>query len=337
MRKPFFRASRLTWFVTIDGKQVTIGRDPRFTTAPKVNPKDLPPQLLKKYALIVQRQGEPEDRTLSFCITEYLGSLANCPERTQYRAKHFLNIFLRATGDIKVSRLKGHHVDAALKGKVWKPNTICDFITRIHACLNYCRKKGWIPHNPLQGMTEKPSIERRKEIMSAEDRQRCIDAAVEPFKSALIFMAGTGTRPIEVRLARIEKCDLEKGILMVRNKTRKKTGAEERPVFLSTKMIELCRGLIGERKEGWLFRNKFGNQWTQTAYEHRFQRLCADLGITYGAQLYSYRHAWASTSINDKKMNPAMVAIQLGHTNLQQLMKTYLHSDHESMRRALDE
>lgn len=36
-------------------------------------------------------------------------------------------------------------------------------------------------------------------------------------------------------------------------------------------------------------------------------------------------------------MNPALVAIQMGHTDLRTLMKTYLHSDHEAMRKALDE
>jgi hypothetical protein len=72
-------------------------------------------------------------------------------------------------------------------------------------------------------------------------------------------------------------------------------------VFLSSKMVSLCRGLIGAKKEGWLFTDKFGGQWTQTAFEHRLHRLwlCADLGITHGATLYSFRHGWGSTAINE--------------------------------------
>ena len=60
--------------------------------------------------------------------------------------------------------------------------------------------------------------------MSAADRQRCIDVALEPFKSALLFLAGTGVRPIELRCARVEKCDLTRGVLMVRNKTAQENG-----------------------------------------------------------------------------------------------------------------
>jgi integrase len=338
MRRPFFRSDVMTWYLqTADGKQHNLGRDQRFKTPPAAKPKEPPPDIQKKYLAIMQRTAEPEDRTLSFCIGEYLGSLADCTEKTRYRAKYFLELFQAATGDMKVGKLKGHHIDAALKGKDWKPNTVHAFITRINACLNYCERKDWIAKNPLRGKADKPTPERREAIMSAADRQRCIDEAQEPFKSALLFLAGTGVRPIELRFARIEKCDLAKGVLMVRNKTRKKTGAQERPVFLSTKMIELCRLIIGNRTEGWIFFNSKGGQWTQTAFEHRLQRLCMDLEITHGATLYSFRHGWGSEAINEKGMNPALVAIQMGHTDLKQLMKTYLHADSDAMRRALDE
>ena len=336
MRRPFFRSDVMTWYVQIGNKQHPLGRDPRFKTPPATKPKEPPPEIQKKYLAIMQRQEEPEDRTLRFCVDEYLRSLDGCVEKTMYRARYFLGLFLAAVGDVKVSKLKKHHLTDAVKGKPWKPNTIHAFYTRVEACLNYCEREDWIPKNPFRGKVQKPTPERREEIMSAEDRQRVIDAAAEPFKSALLYLTGTGCRPIELRFARVEKCDLDKGVIMVRNKTRRKTGVQERPVFLSTAMIDLCRQVIGARKEGWLFRNKFGGQWTQTAFEHRFQKLCAKLAITKGAQLYSFRHGWGSVAINEKGMNPALVAIQMGHTDLRQLMKTYLHADTEAMRRALD-
>ena len=174
-------------------------------------------------------------------------------------------------------------------------------------------------------------------MTSRNARSRVLAAATGCFRDVLLFLSGTGCRPIELRYARVEKCDLVKGVITVRNKTRKKTGNHERPVFLSSSMIELCRELIGNRKEGWLMLNHFGGQWSQTALEHRITKLCGTLKITYGATLYSFRHRWASEAINDRRMNPAMVAIQLGHTDLKMLLKTYLHSDHEAMRKALDE
>jgi integrase len=101
-------------------------------------------------------------------------------------------------------------------------------------------------------------------------------------------------------------------------------------------MITLCRELIEDRTEGWLLRNSKGGQWSQTAQEHRITNLCAKLGITYGATLYSFRHRWISEAINGRNMNLALVAVQAGHSDLKLLLKHYLHSDHEAMRKALD-
>jgi hypothetical protein len=103
-----------------------------------------PPAVQKRYPEIMQRQAEPEDRRLSFCIDEYLKSLEGCESDTVKRADHFLHIFLRSAGDVKISKLRSHHVDEALKGRDWKPNTEHDFIARIEACLNYCERKDWI-------------------------------------------------------------------------------------------------------------------------------------------------------------------------------------------------
>lgn len=336
MSRPFMRSNSIIWYAKVDGKQVPLGKDPRYKSPPKVKPKEPPAEILKTYHALMQAQGRPEDRTLSFCIDQYLASLKACEPDTIYRARHFLGIFRESAGDLKASQIRVHHIDRALEGKDWKPNSVHAFITRIEACLNHCVRKGWIEKNPIKGMVDKPTPERREEIMSAEDRARCVEQAPEPFKSALIFLAETGVRPIELRFARIEKCDLAKGVLMVRNKTRKKTGKQERPVFLSTRMIELCGRLVEGRGEGWLFLNSKGTQWTQTAFEHRLQKLCAKLGITRGATLYSFRHGWGSEAINEKGINPALVAIQMGHTDLKQLMKTYLHADHKAMRDALD-
>ncbi len=147
----------------------------------------------------------------------------------------------------------------------WKPNSIHAFIARIDACLNYCDLMGWIEINHLKGKLKKPTPERREEIMSTEDRQRVLDASDGCFRAVLMFLSETAVRPIEAREARIEKCDLDKGVLLVPNKTKKKTKMKERPVFLSSKVSELCRTQIGNRTEGYIFLNSKGGKWTRTA------------------------------------------------------------------------
>ena len=100
-------------------------------------------------------------------------------------------------------------------------------------------------------------------------------------------------------------------------------------------MIGLCRELIGDRTNGYIFRNHFGGRWKKSAIRNRMIKLCEELGMERVP--YEFRHRWASDAINQRGINPALVALQLGHTDLKMLMKTYLHADAEAMRKALDE
>jgi hypothetical protein len=125
MRRPFFRSSNLTWYLEMPGgRQVPLGKDERYTSPPRVKPKEPPPAIQKKYLAAMQAEAEPEDRKLSFCIGEYMKSLDDCRPGTIDRAGKFLDRFLKEVGDIKVSRLKAHHLSEHIKQGHWKPNSI---------------------------------------------------------------------------------------------------------------------------------------------------------------------------------------------------------------------
>jgi hypothetical protein len=49
MPRPFMRSNSTTWYAKLEGKQIPLGKDPRFKTPPKVKPKEPPPEILKKY------------------------------------------------------------------------------------------------------------------------------------------------------------------------------------------------------------------------------------------------------------------------------------------------
>ncbi len=336
MRRPWFRRDNCTWFVETEaGKQIRLGRDSRFDVAPRESPKEPPPDIQRHYLKVMQREEEPEDRKFSFCILEYLESLDACTETTRRRARNFFDQFLKDVGDPKVSKMRPHHCNDFVKGKGWKQNTVRAALQTINACLNHCLREGWIPVNPLRGKVKLPKTTRRELRLSTDDRQRLIDAATGPFKKFLLALGDMGARPGELYSARIENCDLEKGVLKVSNKTRNKTGVEFRPIVLTGKMIEFCRELIGGRTEGFVFLNARGTPWTKSAVRNRMIKMCAQLGIDRVP--YEFRHKFASDAINIKGMNPALVALQMGHQDLKMLMQTYLHADTASIRKALEE
>ena len=318
-----------------NGKQIRLGKDPRFTAPPKESPKEPPPEIQRKYLKVMQREEEPEDRKFSFCILEYMESLDACTESTRRRAKNFFDQFLKDVGDPKVSKLRPHHCNDFVKGKAWKQNTVRAALQTINACLNYCVREGWILVNPLRGKIKLPKTTRRELRLSTDDRQKLIDAATGPFRDFLIALGDMGARPGELFTARIENCDLEKGVLKVSNKTRNKTGQDFRPIVLTGKMIELCRKQIGERTEGFVFLNARGTRWKKSAVRNRMVKMCKELGIDRVP--YEFRHKFASDAINIKGMNPALVALQMGHQDLKMLMQTYLHADTESLRKALED
>ena len=335
MNKPWFRADRLAWFVEVNGKQIPLGKDERFTVPPKVKPKEPPLSVQKRYLAAMQAQAEPEDRLLSFCRDKYIESMAGCEPNSIRRSTDYMNLFVAETGDPKVSKLKAHHVTEFLKGKEWGENTIRQVIITINACLNHCVRQDWIPKNPLKGKVTMPQARRREDVMTPEDSDKLIAAVREPFKSFLIFLAGTGCRPIEAREALIEDWDVEKGILMVKNKTRKKTGKMQRPLFISTAMAEHLKAVIGERKSGPVFLNPAGEKWKGDTLRVRMKRKCKELKITYGDRMYSARHAWCGQAIHGG-MPIALVALSMGHVDTKQVMATYLHADPKAIREAID-
>ena len=114
----------------------------------------------------MQSQAEPEVRKLSFCIEQYMKSLDDCQPGTIDRVQKYLDRFLGEVGDLKVSRLKAHHLSDHIKGGGWKPSTIRCVLATINACLNRCERKDWIARNPLRGKVRMPGIERCEEGQS---------------------------------------------------------------------------------------------------------------------------------------------------------------------------
>lgn len=325
----------MTWYVLVDGKQVPLGKDERFKSPPKVSPKEPPKTILERYHAIMQKKAEPADRKLSFCIDQYIQSLGDCTEGTRKRATGFLGKFLASVGDLKVSGLKVHHVTEFIKANTWRTNSVRNVIATINACLNCCEREGWIDKNPLRGKVRLPKVQRRDLNLTTDEQLKFEGTATGPFKTFLTSLRELGARPGELRTALVEDCDLERGVLKVKNKTRNKTGIEVRPIILTTRMVELCRELIGDRKEGWLFRNAFGDPWTKSAIRNRMVKLCVKLGVERVP--YEFRHRFCSDSLNLKGVNPSLVALQMGHTDLRMMMKHYLHADVDAIRKAFEE
>ena len=344
MKKPWFRNDGCTWYVEIGGKQVRLGKDPRYDAPPKVKPKAPPPEIAERYHELMRTKAGPEERIVGEVVEHYFAHLKTSEENKKSARWHWgaFAAFTPRDGNKPVGRLRANELRPYMLTEYlathpnWKPNTARYAITRILAALNYCAKQGYIAVNPLKGFA-RPAVERREEIITDAELDRLIAGAMPEFRDLLVCMRELGTRPKELFTARIGQVDFDEGVLMVGNKIANVTGEKMRPVYLTTRAGEILRERIGDRVEGAIFLNKRGVPWDRHVAQQYIRRLRDRLGLGKHVSLYGLRHRFISHAINANNANVALIALQCGHTDTKRILKTYLHSDGEAMRRMMDE
>jgi integrase len=316
--KPWFRRQNQTWYAKINGKQIRLSRDRA--------------EARRIFHRLVAQGGLPTHRPLRECVEHYLATLAPKTRRTR---EQILKAFRADVGTISSGKVTKRHVRSFLKPS-WSASTKRTAIKTILASLNRCVKDGLIETNPVKDI-EKPAWERRDKILSAEELQKLLVAAREPFKTLLVAMVETGCRPGEICGLRVEDCFLNDGVWLVENKTKNQTGVKERPVYLSDRLVELTRRCIGSRTSGRVFLNRDGAPWQTDTVRCRFRRLRDKLGLSQGVVPYGTRHRFASDAINRQGMDSLIVARLLGHSDARMLERTYFREDVAAMRRAVEQ
>jgi integrase len=109
----------------------------------------------------------------------------------------------------------------------------------------------------------------------------------------------TGCRPNEIRAVRIEHIAADYSCFVLRaHKNARKTG-KVRTVYLSSGAKRLLQTVIADRKEGFVFLDRHGKQFTQNAIRCIFRRLREklELGEDEPVNSYSFRHTWATNAL----------------------------------------
>jgi integrase len=338
VKKPWLRKEDWCWYIkSEDGKQIKLGKDPRYEgkNPPALKPKSPPPEILERMRTVQAKGAAPKDLTLSVLFEKFLASVQEKP--THRPTKHVLKRLLAGFGDLKVSKLRPHHLTDYLKDKPLKPSSKRSYADRLIACLNWGVASGWLDANPLKvpGFKRPGRHERRKEVLDTETMDRLEAAAPPALQAFLIVLRESGARPVELTRARVER--YKDGVMHFPNKTAEKTGEAERPIFLNERARAVVERAIGTRTEGPILRTPWGEAWSVHNLQQHFYRLRKRIGLGRGILLYGYRHSMASRAINETNVNPALVAKLLGHTDLVYLMRNYFHEDPDAMRKAIEE
>jgi integrase len=267
---------------------------------------------------------------------QYVDYLEN--PKTKKSTREQLDWFLAHTGkQIRITALRVHDVTQYLKTKDWAEGTKAAAVNRITSALNWAVAEGLIDDHKVKfARGKKPRYARRETIPSEVDHKKLEDAAYPELKRVLVALRESGARPGEICAVTIDKVNLKNRVITVPNKTAKTTGKQERDVYLSVTLADLIRDAMGSRTEGAVFLNSYGKPWNSKTIGHSVRRLRIKLGLPDNVVAYSLRHSWFSRAINDTDANVALVARQGGHSDLNMLLKTYLHESPEAMRRTVD-
>lgn len=308
MRKPWLRASNRSWYVTLEGRKVNLGRDKAAA--------------FRRWHELERDGKDGADLTFAKAVERYLASLETCAEETRKVAERHLDDFISHVGNVKCSKLRPHHWADFVAKKAWRPNTARTALNKILACLNYAVEQGKLDAHKFKiPKRDLPRFEAREVLISPEEQALCEAAAPPALRSFLVGLRLSGARPGEIADARIEHYDPE-GIILVRNKTARSTGEASRPIYLSGELKALVEGLIGTRKEGHIWLNSRGGPWNRWSLDPAFYRLKGKLKLRPEVTLYSYRGRFVTNAL-EKGVDAITVSDLVGHKTLNMIKKHY--------------
>ena len=319
--QPWFRQSRNTFYVTINGTQHNL------------HTADKEKAFRRWHELMVRTQEPPQSPKSTILVV--LAAFAEWAEKhTKPATYEWYRRFLKSFGqsippDLRVIDLKPFHVTQWLDdNSQWGDSGRRGAITSLKRAFQWAVDEGYLDRSPVASI-RKPAIPRRETVLNAEQRQIILnEASDEEFRDLLTAIQETGVRPQEVRQVEARHVDLEHGLWTFptdENKTGRIT-QKPRIVFLTPNALEITRRLIEKYPSGPLFRNSRGKPWTRNAIRCRFRRLRTRLSDRLPADLctYLFRHTYATDAL-ERGVDAITVAELMGHRDATMVSRVYQH------------
>jgi integrase len=332
LRKPYWRAQSQTWVVKPPGGRLkTLGNDPHGAT------RKHPPKEIQEAWHNLDREADPRPKDMLFSevADEYLAYLTNPKSNQVARASGMVQGICREADEgLRPAGASRQHLpeDEGLvgidEGHRRQPHHLGPESRRCRGVyrgpkVKYARGK-------------KPKYGRRETIPTEAQQRKLEDAAHPELKAILAGLRESGCRPSELCGVTINKVKLKQRVMTVQNKTARTTGKKERDVYMSRTLVDLVRDTIGSRTEGPVFLNAKGRPWRPDIIGNAVYRIRKELGLPEHAVAYSIRHGYISAAVNDTDANVALITRQVGHANLNMMMRNYLHESPDAMRRTVD-
>jgi integrase len=289
--EPYYKQSRDTWYVEIDGRQHSLGRHPEGAPPPRKGKKgkwNTPQPILDAYCrFMAERQDkaplppEPEGEDAASVIEKYLAWCCDHRAPATYEWYRWrLQLFADTLPDkrLPVPKLRHFHLDELLgRHRDWSSGMKHSACRAVMRCFRWAKKKGHVEVNPFADY-EKPPAGKRNVVICPERFTEILSLTPSPnFRDLLEVTWATGCRPQESLAVEARHVDLPNTRWFFPPDESK---GEEWPrvVYLDDRALEITRRLMAERPAGPLFRNDDGKPWDPFAVNCAFCRLQVRMG-----------------------------------------------------------
>jgi integrase len=331
--KPWFRASKGTWYCTVEGKKVSLGVRGKENHAKAIrawhrlmaeaSPEEggQAPEATPEAEPIARPEAEP---TVGEVINAFL---ADCEGRIKSKTvrwyRGFLEPFAARHGEGKASALTPVQAEAYSRQQGWADASQCGFLGTLVSAFRWAVRARMLTSNPLMGTKTPPKPSRGAEtLVTPEEHRRLVENASPTFALFLRVLYATGARPGEVARITAENFDQTNACVCLKeHKTARK--GKTRTLYLPPEVVAL---LVKQRERyptGPLLRTLHGKAWGPSVIVRAMIQTRKRAGIPH-AVCYGLRHTFATDALANG-VPDAQVAALLGHSGTTMLHRHYSH------------
>jgi integrase len=330
---PWFRASKETWYATVDGKSVSLSvkGDTNRAEAFKAWHRlmaGLPTTPTEPPQTVVKPRQKPEESkpratvqgVIDAFLTDGEGRMtAGCLRN--YRI--YLNGFAANHGERQADCITPTEAEAYARKGEWSDTYRANFLNCLRTLYRWAVRQGLVAVNPVEHV-RKPTKKSRgvSAVISETEHRRLLAVSNELMRDYLTVLWLTGARPGEVAGLTAEQVrSATNGVIpLYEHKTAHKGKA--RFLILTEEALSILKRRAETVDSGLLFAGRDG-ELTAQAIGSRMRTLCNRAGIRR-LTVYGYRHGFATDALANG-VPDATVAALLGHSSTAMLHKHYSH------------
>lgn len=310
--KPWLRKGTGQYYMTLDGKQIPLGRD-------------------KGKAKIEFHERLAAHERLDKAASEYTvddvyamwiaASRKDIKAPTLEKYTLFGESFRQKYGALRIRSLKPFHVIEWGTAKEWNSSTLHLAYSAIKRMILWGLKAGYYDVDPLR-MLERPEMLRRKPI-SSKDADAIIRHAAPAYKAAFTVLRQTGMRPGELCSMLAENVDFLNHKVLVEGKTK------VRPVWFAGECEAILKSIVAERPSGPVFWDG-PDRITVWRLQHAALRIRRRFNLPDHITPHCFRGLFVSEAIA-RGLTPEQSSLLVGHRNIATTMKYYATTSDAAM------